>query len=287
MFSGLPRRQRQPRHRRGDHRVDDVLGLLVGIHRDHVGAVDHDVGDFEFADTEHILDVFRLAFFELAVFGRGRDQAFEFDVAQDFVRQRLLDAEPPQDPGRHRIEQPVQRIEGDEGDVERIGYPQRYRLRFADRQGLRHLLADDDVQRREQQKADDESGQMDRLVRHAQRLEHRRQQRRNRRLADPTEAERGHGDAELAAGEISFDMAEDVLDQPRAEAVFLDHGVDAEAAALHQREFGGDIKGVSSEQQERQQQVQRRAHDPLFSGPRFSARKSRMAPGSTSLATKA
>ena len=37
----------------------------------------------------------------------------------------------------------------------------------------------------------------------------------------------------------------------RAEAVLLDHRLDAEAAALHQREFGGHVESVGGEQQQR------------------------------------
>ena len=117
------------------------------------------------------------------------------------------DAEAAQDGARRRVEQPVQRIEEHEGDVQRIGDPQRHRLGLADRQGLRHLLADHDVQRREDQEADQERGEMQRRLGHAERREHRLEQCRHGRLADPAEAERGHGDAELAAGEIGFDVA--------------------------------------------------------------------------------
>jgi hypothetical protein len=122
---------------------------------------------------------------------------------------RFLDAEEAQDRARRVVQQPVQRIEKDEGEVEGIGDPQRHGLRLADGQRLRHLLADDDMQRGEDEEADQEGGQMDRLLGQAHRHEHRLEEGCDRRLADPAEAERGHGDAELAAGEIGFDIGEE------------------------------------------------------------------------------
>ena len=53
MFSGLPRQSGMRVHRRGDHRVDQVFRLFVGVERDHAGAVDHHVGDHQLAQVEH------------------------------------------------------------------------------------------------------------------------------------------------------------------------------------------------------------------------------------------
>ena len=52
MFSGVSAPQRHARHRRGEHRLDDLLGRLAGIDGDHLGAVDHHVGDREVAQVE-------------------------------------------------------------------------------------------------------------------------------------------------------------------------------------------------------------------------------------------
>ena len=50
---GIVAPERQSRHRRGDDGIDDILGRIVGVERDHVGAVDHHVGDHQFAQIEH------------------------------------------------------------------------------------------------------------------------------------------------------------------------------------------------------------------------------------------
>ena len=47
-----------------------------------------------------------------------------------------------------------------------------------------------------------------------------------------------------------------LVQQARAEAVLLDHRLDAEAAALHQRELGRHVERVGGEQQEREQQIE-------------------------------
>ncbi len=99
-----------------EHRADDLFRRIVGIDRHHLGAMDHDVGNFEVAEAENVLDVFRLALFHLAVLGRHLDEPLDLDVGEDFLLRAFLDAEHPQDRARRGIEQPVQRIEEQKGD---------------------------------------------------------------------------------------------------------------------------------------------------------------------------
>ena len=73
--------------------LDDLLGRIVGIDGDHLGAVDHHVGDFEVAEAEHIVDVLGLADRHLAVLGGRLDQSLDLDVGEDFVLRGFLDAE--------------------------------------------------------------------------------------------------------------------------------------------------------------------------------------------------
>ena len=101
----------------------------------------------------------------LAVLGGDVDEALDLVVGQDVLVRAFRDAEQSEDRARGVVEQPVQRIEQHERDVERISDPLRHRLRLADRQRLRHLLAEDDVKRREDEEADDESGEVDRPTR--------------------------------------------------------------------------------------------------------------------------
>ena len=53
------------------------------------------------------------------------------------------------------------------------------------------------------------------LLAEPQRPEQRLEQGRDGGLADPAQAQRGHGDAELAGGEIGLEMLEDAQRQAR------------------------------------------------------------------------
>jgi hypothetical protein len=65
--------------------ADDFFRRIVGVDRHHLGAVNHDVGDFEVAKAENVLDVFGFALFHLAVLGRHLHEPFDLGVAQDFL----------------------------------------------------------------------------------------------------------------------------------------------------------------------------------------------------------
>ena len=72
----------------------------------------------------------------------------------------------------------------------------------------------------------------------------------DRRLADPAQAQRGHGDAELAGGQIGLQMLEDPGGQPRAGAAGDRQRLEPDGADLDQGELGRDEKGVRGEQQD-------------------------------------
>jgi hypothetical protein len=188
--------------------------------------------------------------------GGFTDQPFDLRAGQHVMLRDFLDAKRTQDGARGRIEQPVQRVKQDVGYIERINDPLRHRLRLPDCQGLRHLLADHDVQRRKHKKSGQERGQMERRFRHAERPQQGVEQGRDRWLADPAETEGCHGDAELAAGEIGLDVAHDVAHQPRPELTAFHHRLDAIAAAFHQREFRRNEEPVGSKQQQGEQYLQ-------------------------------
>ena len=152
--------------------------------------------------------------------------------------------------------------------MKRIRDPLRDRHRLPDRERLRHLLADHDVQRGEHQEPGEKRHEVQRAFRHSKWNQQRFEQRRNGGFADPAEAERGHGDAELAAGEIGLDVAHHAVQQARAETVLLDHRPDAKPAALDQRKLGGHVERVGGEQQDREQQIGRgRTHVCLVTAP--------------------
>src|SRR5688500_17676942 len=103
-----------------------------------------------------------------------------------------------------------------------------------------------------------------------------------RRLADPTEAERGDGDAKLTASQISFDIAQHPLDQPSAEAILVGQRGDLEASRFDKRELRRDKKRIRGQQENSNQQVD----DGGRHADNFSSRNARTSAASTSRATK-
>ena len=255
----------------GEHLAHQLFRRHVGIDRHHGGAMNHDVGYGQITEAEDIVDVFGLAAFDDAVLGGFFHEPFDFGVGQDFMLRGFLYATQAQNASRGRVEQPVERIEHDVRGIQRIGDPLRDRHGPADRKRLRHLLADHDMQGGEHQEPCQERGEVESGFRQPQRLEKRSEQRRDRGLADPAEAERGHGDAKLAARQIGLDVVHHASQQACAKAVLLDHDLDAKAAAFHQRELGRHVEGVGRKQQDGKRQIDRdRVHRCLaiFPAPR-------------------
>ena len=166
MFSGLSRHSGIRVYSVASTSRTSSSGRKIGVEHHHLGAMNHHVGNLQLAKAENVLDVLRLALFHLAMLGRHLHQPPDLDVGQDFLLRALLDAQHPKDRAGRCIEQPVQRVEQQEGDIERIGDPLRDRHRFPNCQGLRHLFADDDVQRGEHQEADHERREMKGRVGH-------------------------------------------------------------------------------------------------------------------------
>jgi len=67
MFSGVPRQQRDARHHFGDHALDHLVRRLADIGGDHLGAVDHDVGDREVAQIEQAAEHVAIVFLDAAL----------------------------------------------------------------------------------------------------------------------------------------------------------------------------------------------------------------------------
>ena len=163
--------------------------------------------------------------------------------------------------------------------MQRQRHPQGHRLRLADGEGLGHLLADDDVQRGEDEEADDEADRVQQLRIDAGRHQHRLEQRGDRRLAQPAEAQRRHGDAELAGGQIGLELLQNAHRQLGPGATCIGHRHDARPADLDQRELGGDEKSIGGQEQH---DADGRKHDAMV--PSKVSRSQRGAPSCPHLA---
>jgi hypothetical protein len=120
-------------------------------------------------------------------------------------------------------------------------------LKMNDRVDLRHLLAEGDVQRGRDQVGEAERDRQRCVVRD-RRAEHVLEQARDRRLAEETDAQRGHRDAELARGQVFVDPV-DLLEHERgAAAAIVAELLDASLRGAHQRELRGHEESVQGNQ---------------------------------------
>ena len=99
MFSGLPRQSGMRVYRGLEHGVDDLLGRIVGVDRDHLGAVDHDVGDGEVAQVEQAAEHVAVVLLDAAFAVQEIDGA-----AQLLVRREDRCVVPDPKPNRRRIQ---------------------------------------------------------------------------------------------------------------------------------------------------------------------------------------
>lgn len=94
----------------------------------------------------------------------------------------------------------------------------------------------------------------DALGMYAQHVEQRADELRERRFADPAEAERGERDAELAGGQIRIEAAVHDAEDAAAQAVLARERLDARRAQFDEAEFGRDEKAVEGYQEQRADQ---------------------------------
>ena len=166
------------------------------------------------------------------------------------------------------------RITGRRGDaepVERAGDAAGGALGVGDRQHLRHLLADADVDRGDEGEGDRHREADRGAVGEA--AEDRLEQHRQRGLAEEADADRGHRDPDLAGGERLVDLVE-LLDHLLGAAfAFLGQLLDLAAAAAHEGELGRDEEAVDrdQQQQEDEQQGGHRLFGPVLRGRSSSA----------------
>ncbi len=81
-----------------------------------------------------------------------------------------------------------------------------------------------------------------------QELEARLDDRSERRLADPAEAQARHRDAQLRRGNVAIRPAHRAADRTRAAVTFRDQLIDARLAHRHDRELCGDEERIGEDQ---------------------------------------
>ena len=113
-------------------------------------------------------------------------------------------------------------------------------------------FADHDVERGDQREGDTHGDAMGGggARRSEQRGQGLRQHAGNRGLADPTKAQRGHGDSELTGRDVRVEVADHVLGRRGAGASFFRQLVETRFPHRHDGEFGGDEEAVGHDQQQ-------------------------------------
>ena len=130
--------QRQPRHRRRQHGVGDVLRRIVGVQHHHFGAVDHDVGDRELAQIENAAHHVAVELLDDAGVMQQIDGAAQLLARrQDRLDGADLHAEAAQDDPHQPFDAVKQRREQLHGALDRLRHHQRDTVRRVERRGLR------------------------------------------------------------------------------------------------------------------------------------------------------
>ncbi len=160
-----------------------------------------------------------------------------------------IDAEEADDRVGDRAQQEDHRRRRGAEPVERTGDAARGALGMSDRDHLRHLLADADVDRGDEGEGNRHREANRGAVREA--AEDRFEQHRQRGLAEEADADRGHRDADLTGGERLVDLVELLDHRLGAAFAFLGKLLDLAAATAHQGELGRDEEAVDRNQQQK------------------------------------
>ena len=148
---------RVARVRRLDHRRQRLLGRQVDRERDHLGPRHHHGRDLLVGEVEDLVEHLLLLLLELALLGRAREQHLQLGLRVDLhLAAGRLQPERAQDRLARALQHPDQRLEDDEEAAHRRRDGERHPLRVAEREPLRHQLADDHVQEGDDQERERE-----------------------------------------------------------------------------------------------------------------------------------
>ena len=141
--------QRQPGDAGGEHGVDDSLRRLVGIEHDHLGAMDHDVGDRQLAQIEQAAHHVAVELFHDAGAMHEIDGAAQF-LARRQDRLDLADrhAEAAQNEPHQPFDRPQERREHAHVRCDRLRDRERHAIGRVEGGGLRQHFGEDEDQHR-------------------------------------------------------------------------------------------------------------------------------------------
>jgi hypothetical protein len=195
----------------------------------------------------------RLARVEAAALGRGLDYLPEVRRGVLLPEVARVDAEQAHDPVRDLVEKKRERRAHDLEHMQRPRQQSGRAVGVGDRDHLRHLLADRDVQRGRDHERDRKCGGR----RGGAVTDHRLDQVGDRRFAEKADPDRGERDPDLAGGERLVDRLDLLQRLHGAGLALLGQRLDPAALAAYQRKLGGDEEPVEDNEQEQEDEEDR------------------------------
>ena len=241
---------RVARERRVDDRARERSsgGMSTEI-ADHLGARHHHRGDLLRGEVEDLVEHLLLGLLELAdVLGRGDRVADVLARVGDHPGRRGLHAQEPEDDVRGLLEQPDERVRDPREPVERDGERDRERLGLLQRDRLRHELADDDGEVREDRERDQERDRVG---------ERRLHEVREERLSDRTEQDREDRDPHLDGRDEADRVVHEAERCLRAAAASLGALLETRAPRRDERVLGRHEDRVPQHEEEHDERVLR------------------------------
>ena len=215
--------------------------------RDQLGSRNHHLACGEIGKAEHPVQHLFFLLLEHAGFLAGRDQHLQFFFRMDHrAPVAAVKAERLDQALRHAVYDPDERPQRAHEQFQRFHHPQRRGFRALERDPFGCQLAkhdfdsgDDRERNRHRDAVGRRSGQMG-----GEKRQRRLEDRRERRLRDPAEAEAGHGDAELCGRDVPIRLADGAPDRAGAAMSLRDQLIDPRLAHRDDGELRGDEKAV-------------------------------------------
>ena len=237
-----------------DAAAECLLDRFVGVDRDDRRDRRHHFAGLLLVQVEDAAEHPGLPGIERAAAGRRLDDLAQVGAGVLLVQVPRVDAEEPNDRVRCVVEQVGERRAQGAEYVERPREQACGCLSLRDREHLRDLLADGDMERRRDRERDRDRDP----VRAGPVAEQRLEQVGDRRLAEEADAQRGECDPELARGERLVDLVELLEDLLGTRLTLLGERLDPARATAHERELGRDEEPVEDHEQNQEEEEERR-----------------------------
>src|SRR5262245_24528161 len=230
----------------------DLFETGALFERHDLGAWDHNLSRGQVGEFEDVVDHLPLFFLQLAGLMADIDQAPEFFFRIDAVMARSeIDAEEPEKFDARDVDQPDEGFESLVEELHPAGRRQRDGLGFLDRQGLRRVFSQHQVQIGDHGQRDGDGYRM-RDQRRRRRREKFQQDRLEemgeRRFAYRAQREACDGDAELAGGKHRVEPVQRAQHSPRPALFRRRQSLYLGAADADQRELHGHEEPVCQHQ---------------------------------------